>query len=193
VELIGIVRRVLEKANLWQDDNTQAFNELYRHYNRGMKEDVASAKKKFKDYIAKEIRWFNHELSKVVGIRDTKAELTACMNALWCLGRVTHTWQDYYAHAVLKSNGEAGPAWGANPPISGSPDKDNENLKPSSWKNFLNRGEHGTFWDPWSEPADRDLPGGRQLRWNDAESFVFEKYKIHLPKWYEKCWCHPDK
>ena len=203
--LMKYVIKMLVKANLWQDSNGQAFNELERHYNRGMKEDVASAKKKFQGYMAKEIRWFNHELSKVVGIRDTKAEMVACNNALWCLGRVTHTWQDYYAHAVLLS-GEAGPAWGTDAQgrsrgITGSPDEDNPKLKPSSWEGMSKRyvglgawipwyglGEHG-----WGEPGDRDPNGGGLLRRQDAESFVFEKYKVHLTKWFEKCWCHPGK
>jgi len=173
----------LEKANLSQDSG-QAFKENFRHYNRDLNEDVAGAKKKFQDYIAKEIQWFDHELGKVDGKCDTDAEKQACNDALWSLGRVTHTWQDYYAHAVLASNGEGGPAWAANPPITGSPDNDNDQLKPSSWGSVGKPGEHG-----WSEPASRDEPGGEQKRKADAEMFVFEKYKIHLSNWYDKCWC----
>ena len=179
----GYILATLRKANLSQDSG-QAFKENFRHYNRDLNEDVAGAKTKFQNYVAKEIRFFDLQLGKVDGKCNTKAEKTACNNALWSLGRVTHTWQDYYAHAVLASNGKAGPAWAANPSITGSPDNDNDQLKPSSWGSIAKPGEHG-----WSEPASRDKPGGEQKRKNDAENFVFDKYKTHLSNWYSKCWC----
>jgi len=174
---------ILRRADLSQDSG-QAFEENFRHYNRDLNEDVAGAKKKFQDYMAGEVGSFGHEMNKVEGSCDNDAEKQACIDALWSLGRVTHTWQDYYAHAVLASNGEAGPAWAANPPITGSPDSDNDKLKPSSWGGYFNWGEHGR-----TEPASRDNPGGEQKRKDDAENFVFEKYKTYLHQWYNKCWC----
>jgi hypothetical protein len=171
---------ILETADLSQDSG-QAFNENFRHYNRDLNEDPGGAKKKFQDYIAKEISWFNYEMNQVEGKRDNDAKKQPCINALWSLGRVTHTWQDYYAHALLASNGSA-VAWSVG--ITGSPDNDNAKLRPSSWGNWHNWGEHGG-----SEPASRDKPGGEQKRKDDAENFVFGKYKTYLHQWYNKCWC----
>lgn len=100
------------------------------------------------------------------------------------MGRLTHSWQDYFAHAVLL-NGNAGPAWAANPPITGSPDSLNDKLKPASWGGYTDTGEHG-----WSELASRDKLGGEQRRYDDARQFVRKKLKSLISDWRSKCVCY---
>lgn len=214
-DLSARIYDILETSDLSQDKG-QGFKENFRHYNRDMTQTVAAAKQAFKDYMAKEIGWFDYEMNRVRGLSGA-ARKQSCMNALWSLGRVTHTWQDYYAHAVLANGSPV--AWAVG--ITGSPDQDNNQLVPSSWGDIANPGEHG-----WSEPGDRDsystfttadgliprgcsschiggglaseeLGGGYRVtvvdgvapRRADAETFVLEKYKRYLHTWYNNCWC----
>ncbi len=80
----GYLWRKLQNANLSQGKGN-AFKENSRHYNRGLKEGVGAAKRKFQAYIAKEIRWFSSELSNISGKCDTNAEKESCNDAVWAL------------------------------------------------------------------------------------------------------------
>jgi hypothetical protein len=187
----------LIEGNRSQDDETANFNDLRRHYNRHIPEGVAAANAAFTAYIKEELDGFANLMEWVKPeYRPSKGH--ACRQALLTLGRLTHTWQDYYAHAVLL-NGNPSPAWSANPPITGSPDNLNPQLKASSWESLANRGEHGpALWDLGRpEPADRDTAGGRNGRlgrFNDAQQFVTLKLQQYLPLWLQRChcWCPPS-
>jgi len=167
----------LTQANLGQDQ-VDAFKENRRHYNRDLTETAANGDAVYTLYLKNEEAAFKHALSKTPA---------ACDDALAALGRMSHAWQDYFAHAVLASTGAAGPAWSASPPITGTPDALNPQLMPSSWGGLTSWGEHGR-----TEPADRDA---RQRRYDDARDFVAAKYDSYLKQWFAKCMkcCPPPK
>jgi len=172
----------LVKANLSQDQGP-AFNENKRHYNRDLKQAVAQGNAAYTAYLAEELAKFKALLAKVESPCLTKEGQQSCEEALSALGRLSHSWEDYFAHAVLVG-GNAGPAWAASPQIKGSPDDLNPQLIPSTWGSVIRSGEHG-----WSEPADRDNPGGRQKRYDDARDFVAAKFGKYAVDWYFKCRC----
>jgi len=168
----------LKSANVGQDDGVAA-NALERHYNRPLDKanaQVAAYNTRFTNYMASEVNAF----WKIVHKADPTCD--ECDMALDALGRVTHTWQDYYAHAVLTGNGKPSPAWSARPPVTGDPDNLNPALKPSSWGGITKPGEHG-----WGEPGN--AAGEQGPRQNAAVSFVAGKLKKMLPQWYARCRC----
>ncbi|MCG3181554.1 MAG: hypothetical protein BIFFINMI_03950 [Phycisphaerae bacterium] len=177
----------LVAANLSQDKG-QSFKENKRHYNRNINQAPAQADAAYTTYLAQEIKTFEDGLGKVKWQCVNKDEQATCGDALNAIGRLAHSWQDFYAHAVLlNDNGRPASqaAWAAG--IRGTPDNLNPKLKPSSWGGVWNTGEHGGLLD--GEPSDRDKPGGRQWRYNDARDFVADKFKKHLSAWYVKCNC----
>ncbi len=170
----------LKRANIAQDSG-QAMNELSRHYNQApdrFNGNVNTAKADYSAYIRREIAEFSRLLRGGPLLVEEN-----CGRAADALGRLTHTWQDYFAHAVLMS-GAAGPAWTASPAIRGTPDSQNPNLKPSGWGSAwtLDLDEHGS-----TEPAYRD--GDGQARKVDAVVFVRNKLRTYLHKWGHKCHC----
>ena len=116
---------------------------------------------------------------------------------------LSHAWQDYYSHAIRKSNTVPSRKWyllpvagvgasvelryrygGAEPGrISGSPEDIPSFIKPSSWGGVGNTGEHGA-----SEPGDR--APDRSSRLKQAEKFTCKKFKIFFPEWYRSCGCY---
>lgn len=97
------------------------------------------------------------------------------------LGRLTHSWQDYYGHAVtLAGNANA---WGTGI-NTGNPDAPGSGVKaPTFYYNMgFPAGEHGL-----SEPGDRDANSA--LRKSEAVDFVAGKIKKMLDEWLanEKC------
>ncbi|HID20914.1 MAG TPA: hypothetical protein EYP14_00730, partial [Planctomycetaceae bacterium] len=188
-QCINYVLVRLVRANLGQDKSPNS-TKLERHYTRdidGTNGNVLQANVAYLNYVARELREFRRLLDRHA--KETACGLATridCDDALGALGRVTHSWQDYYAHAVLL-NGDAGPAWSAEEPLVGSPDELNRELKPCSWGSLFRPGEHG-----WTEPAWRDVRGdvdGGKLRYADAVSFVQGKYRLYISKWWRMCKC----
>jgi len=176
-----VVDKIIE-GNLYQDSDNVAFGENERHYNRDLGQNVLDANLSYIAYIVSEMMQYHSLINSIVSSTQT-SDSELCGEILLTIGRLTHSWEDYYAHAVLQ-NGQAGPAWAANPPITGSPDNLDPRLIPSSWGDIWNPGEHR-----WSEPADRDKPGGRQARYNDARDYVANKLKELVESWYVRCGC----
>ena len=187
----------LTAANVGQDSGT-AFKENWRHYNRGVGQDPEQANREFMEYLTGEQMVFDAELDSVRPPPcDTREESDACVRALQALGRMSHTWQDYFDHASLAS-GEFS-AWSQDPPIRGTPDDMNPKLVPSSWGGLRNPGTHGISISPgaydYSIAVDRPESGtyrgvyGGVLREFDAQVFVAEKFRGLLSKWYNVCKC----
>lgn len=149
--------------------------------------NVGPANTAYTTYLRSELKTHNDSIAADNPTKDD------CIKSLEALGRVTHSWQDYYAHAVLM-NGKAGPAWSATPQITGSPDNLNPQLKPSSWggvvmaANPWGADEHGA-----SEPASRDGQTGEKLRYNDANTYVTGRLQALYPPWEKKCACYFKK
>ena len=188
------IQGTLDRANTGQDEGT-ARDEPWRHYTRAIGESAESANRNYTEYLTGEQMEFDSNLQSVTHPCDTDEERQACAAALDALARMTHAWQDYFAHAVLES-GEAGPAWSADPPITGDPGNLNPRLMPPSWGSLGNRGEHGpNYWDAARgrfDPADRDRTDnryGHQGRYYAAIDFVAAKMQQYLSRWMEKCRC----
>lgn len=180
--------KTLTDANLSQDGGA-AFNDLKRHYNHKPKTAKATSDKDYTDYLASEVKTFDDQVKAAGEAAENAAKKQSCLEAAQALGRLTHTWQDYFAHAVLLS-GKAGPAWAATPAITGTPDAMNANLRASSWGGWNVVGEHGT-----DEPASRDKPGGEKKRYDDAKTFVSGKLKTMVAQWMTNCesCCPPEE
>ena len=140
---------------------------------------------KYQNYLSSETDTFNRKLDKYPDSDDdcgcSDAKKKDCEDALKSLGLLTHSWQDFYAHAVIHWTGQNGQTqvdkniWTVG--ITGSPDQIG-NIDPSSWDNIWHRGEHGAFEVSGSEG---------DLRKNAAIAFVKEKYDTMLDKWGKKC------
>jgi len=172
----------LQKANLAQDKG-EAFDDLARHYNSSFDQDTGEAKCAYKNYIEKEIDLMESELQKVKNNNNgNDANKQSCDASLKALGRLTHTWQDYFGHAITVDDSPV--AWGASSPIRGTPDCDNPQLKPSTWDGLITF-KSGTH--RWREPAAHDGLGGTEGRRNYARAFVANKYSIYLEEWLKLC------
>ena len=174
----------LKHWNLQQDEGA-AFQENRRHYNRNIDMPTGSTAarmgRNYSAYLVEELGRFNMKL------RSKSPSRQECKDALEFLGRLTHSWQDYYAHAIILVRGKADKKlWTQKPPITGSPDNPfgtGGHIVPSSWDGVLSPGEHG-----WGEV------GGREgaARQSDARQFVAGKYKSLIPRWAAKCQCYCD-
>jgi len=163
------VEKVVGDANVEQD--WFHFGELPRHYNRKPGENRANADILYVNYVQSELARFRNHLHR-----------NQCLDAIKSLGLVTHTWQDFYAHAIRR-DGKGGkenskyPGWTAfSVGIRGSPDV-RDNFWPSSYP-----GEHPAT----AEPVKLSSPEG-QARSKQAVRFVSMKYHTLLTAWLLKC------
>jgi len=133
-------------------------------------------------YLVEELGNFNKKLG------SASPSLQDCKDALESLGRLTHSWQDYYAHALILMNGNADKIlWTRDAPIIGSPDRPGGSggqIVPSSWNSVLNPGEH-----TWSEVGGAEGDARKAA----TRYFVAKKYKVLVPQWFLKCKCYCDK
>ena len=179
---------VLEWLKHWnlQQDEGAAFQENRRHFNRNIDKPTGSTAAKMRSdysaYLVEELGRFNKKLG------PASPSLQDCKDALESLGRLTHSWQDYYAHAIILVKAKADKTlWTRKPPITGSPDNpagSGGQIVPSSWNNWHDSGEHG-----WSEIGGAE----GDARQADARLFVTGKYKSLIPQWAAKCKCYCDK
>ena len=108
-----------------------------------------------------------------------------CKEALQALERLSHSWQDYYAHAIVLKNGKAEKQlWTGHPRITGSPTEPKGLtglIVPSSWDGIARPGEHG-----WSEVGGNE--GAH--RQGEAYLYVAGRYALLIPGWAAKCACN---
>jgi len=165
-----LLRRILPQANLRQDRG-ESSDKLERHYTRPKKKqetdaDKRKADKDYEIYLFKEWRNFGDELSK---------KPPDCEAALQALGRMDHSLQDFYGHAIRRDDGFE--AW--NDGVTGDPGN-RDNFWPPSYP-----GEHPKR----REPLNR---GEWKKRRDAALSFMKEHYESYLGKWWDvcHCWCN---
>jgi hypothetical protein len=162
---------ILMRGNMRQDWPLSGAGDLRRHFNRKPGADPQAAIADYSAYIDGELQTFSSNLQQ-----PTKR---MCYNSLMALGRVTHSWEDFYAHAVLEPQ-DGGPptfnAWSAG--VSGTPDSPGL-LLPSTYP-----GEHPAI----GEPVDQDSPEGKQ-RIDAAKDFLSSKLSELLPQWLDACRC----
>jgi len=160
---------ILVEANLSQDKG-QAYYQLYRHYNRAMGQKRIFAWGEYLLYVSDEISLFEQRTSE-----------KRCAAALEALGRLLHSFQDFFAHAYHPRHGID--AWTAVPPARGTP-MNNDDLWPCSydwWGSF--RDEHETYRE--LRVSDREF----RTRFEDAKRNTEKWLKKLLPRWLKQCNC----
>jgi RHS repeat-associated protein len=183
-EVKRIALEWIYNANLLQDNTPSAFLDLKRHFNRGVDSPRGSTatamRNAYSDYIAFEQDKYH------TNVAPDKPTLDQCRGAITELGRLSHSWQDYYAHAlVITGDTFTKELWTGFPSITGSPDSPSGvygSISPSSWATEGIH-EHG------STPGDIDGLEG-DLRMSAAKEFVTERFTGLLPIWLIKCKCH---
>jgi hypothetical protein len=171
--------QVVVAANIGQDHGS-AKNDLKRHFNRPKDQPTGSQAAAYigayTRYLADEENNFHTPL-----IMETPGK-PECEAALKALGRLMHSWQDYYAHAVvLKANGHTHTLWTATPPVVGNPDQPaggSGTIVPSSYG--VGFGEHGLG----------EVTGQEAVVRQRAEStFVSQQLTSLMGKWISFCSC----
>jgi len=170
------------RANASQDDPILG-NALQNatHYNRDTSQTGAQGNAAFQEYLADEKKTFNSELKNPT--------TSHCRRALWSLGRLSHSWQDFFAHAIRR-DGQGGtenssvPGWTAwSVGVSGDPDN-SANFWPSSFS-FPAGGEHPGYG---REPV---LPSSPEFtaRFNGAQAYTTAQLGPLLQQWIRSCRC----
>ncbi len=186
------IYNVLADANTGQDHGA-AFDALERHFNRPYHKletwnEVVSRRKawdgKFSAYVSSEVQAFGQSLS---------GSPANCKGALEALGRASHSWQDFYAHAISSAHTPfhkklvGFQAWTLG--YGGSPD-----YHPQLWPSSYNS---PYAWDEGEHPNRHEPVSGHeaQLRESAAASFVAGKYGTLFQQWLKACpcWCDSSK
>ena len=170
------VLRILVNSNLVQDKG-ELFSDLRRHFNRhpdGPNSDPAQMLKAYTDYLKWETELFNASIGKA------SPDMSECTRALEALGRLSHSWQDYFAHALIHRDRQVvkDPLWTANPPVTGSPDDPAGSaglIRPSSW--------------PWEHGFSEVAYAEGDARMKSARDFTSSKFRAFLRVWSAKCKC----
>ncbi len=159
-----------------------------RHYTYTGEESQRNAEsvlESYKAYLIEEKTRFIQALSK--------ANESNCAKALKSLGRLSHSWQDYYGHGVQLDKSlsvEERRDITAYVNRLGSPENIGV-LYPASWSyNPKANTEHPPLFK--GEPFDPESPGFND-RWNASVSFVETKFKKMLPDYWDACVCYAEK
>jgi hypothetical protein len=184
--LTEMLRRLI-RSDLGQDLKHSADDR--RHYNRkttpDSDTDKQAAQEDYRNYIDSELGEFRRGL-----LEPSKR---SCRASLRALGRLSHSWQDFFAHAIRKdgkggrehnspSGAEGWIAWSAG--IRGDPGA-TEQFWPSSYS-ALGGGEH-----PGIGGGEPLVQGGDEwyARYWAAETYVRGRYSEFVPLWLIRCKC----
>jgi hypothetical protein len=183
------MRKTLVHANVWQD--IWGNFDLKRHYNRRISDEADSRKEAAdRDY---EAYLLQQEIRFRVSLSFSPAGI-GCWRSLRALGRLMHSWQDFYAHGIRRDGG-GGPETGSPSTAEGwlawtkgvtgapYPAPLRSAFWPSSYS-LLGGGEH----PPTQEPI---VHGGAEYlaRYNAALDYSRQQLEGHLPIWLERCRC----
>lgn len=172
---------ILDKANQQQD--LLHLGDQKRHFNRdyinpeGDEERVTNRQLwwgHFQGYLVAEASTFNNELVGWFWIPQ-------CKSALKTLGRMSHSWQDFYGHAIHETSGFAGNggAFTASPDAPGA-------YWPSSYSIWpWDVSEHPPFnlGEPTFPPAEY------AARRAAARQYVKGQFDNYLNAWLSRCLC----
>jgi RHS repeat-associated protein len=163
------IAKAIVDGNLGQD--SAYGQDLRRHFNRAyfvkespqeIQERRTAARNAYSAYLRSAEASFNFNSN--------------CWARLETLGRLSHSWQDYYGHGIHTNQGFIDP-------ITGSPE-DLADFWPSSYHEpslFSANGEHNNV-SP--EPAS-----GNSRRFSQAEEYVTGRYQQMLEVWMQACRC----
>ncbi len=190
-KIISTIQELLIKFNIQVDQ--EYLDKNYWHFNRDLNEKSISAKNKYSGNLKAVLKLFNKAINK--------KNDSGCVDSLKNLGNLSHAWQDYYAHAIRRSDGSGfsveillpivGVKWApANEnSVSGNPNNISAYIIPSSFGELpkykvgmYDLGEHGP-----TEPSSR-APDTAARR-SKAINFTKSQFSELINKWYEKCKC----
>ena len=178
------IRQDLETFNEDQDSWGRGGNvwKNERHYNRELNDDANVLDIEYAMYLINEESRFDQSL--VSPSREN------CQKGLKALGYLSHSWQDFYMHAIRRpaqglSVSERWEAWTKTPPVTGDP-YNTQKFWPSSWS-FWGGGEHpgGIRKEPF-KPSDPEF----RPRLTAAKAQTAAKFKVLVPRWYAACRCY---
>lgn len=186
-ECQAFVRQVILCCNLSQDLVNHNFNQPERHYTSTPRPQGIGREGNGEFWDARYSAYIDNELRE---FRNTYPE--DCCGALSIIGRLSHSWQDFYGHAVRKDQGgvvndEGGseksdyPGFSAfdDPidPVIGDPDQRGPFL-PATYP-----GEHPFLREPL-------IYKGREYnaRYTAAENYTKAKLQPLLKLWEIECW-----
>jgi RHS repeat-associated protein len=167
---------ILMRGNMRQDMPVVGYaGEHSRHYTRkaGTEPDVAIAE--YVEYVQGEEKRFGFILQS-----PTKRN---CYASLMTLGRLMHTWQDFYGHSVLEPKEPKGlpPDFNAWSNDKGGTPESRGDLVPAAWADPT---EHHFI----GEPVDPKSDEGRKRK-DAAIVFASTKMAELLPQWLKACRC----
>lgn len=167
------VLQYLRDANI-SVDSGETFKNNYWHFNRGIDEDIITAKDA---YFKISYDYWNEIVDRIA--EPNKGN---CFKALEFVGMLSHSWQDYYAHAIHKDSDGSKKTIGK---VTGDPDNPGFDMKPASWGGLWppKFGEHGA-----SEPGDR--ASDRNVRIESAEKFTKKRFDEFFKIFWEPCKCY---
>ena len=179
----------LKNANI-KTDKGALFDDNSYHFNRA---PDASAMRGRMDYLFTQYRELINLIEQLqLAEGDSEKRNDACSSAMDSIGRLTHMWQDYYAHGI---NPTADDSVGR---ITGAPYW--PTATPSSWGgDIIQSGEHGgALYLLWSlitlngfdlmEPGHR--APDRETRLENAQRDTSALLNMLLPSWFSICGCH---
>ena len=171
------ISATLQKWDANQD--FQHFSDLKRHFNRAPADNRQQLDIAYADYVQLELGTFQILLAR-----------GQCEAALERLGLITHSWQDFFAHAIRR-DGKGGkensdfPGWTAfSVGIVGTPE--NRTLFwPSSYSmSLMDEAEH----PPFEEPVKEESAEG-QARQRESLVYVSKQFTNYLLYWIQHCQC----
>jgi RHS repeat-associated protein len=160
--------KVLVEANEGQDSG-DGYSDFSRHFNRQyfkgetpqqVQQRRTTARNAYTTYLASEEVSFNY--------------IPECWERLKALGRLSHSWQDFYAHGIHTSRGFVDP-------MSGSPSNPGD-FWPSSYNSW-----HG--WDEGEHPNREEPVAVSSQRYNQAEAYTALRFRSMLENWLASCKC----
>ena len=195
--------KVLVKANVGQDNigpDGPSFKSE-RHYNRSVQPQGNVGQKRYAEFgqaaddeYGKYLRYEqDHEWNPGLEAGGKKG----CRQALKALGRLSHSWQDFFMHAIRR-DGQGGkensywPGWTAfSQGKTGTPDARGE-FYPSSFSALASgkkSGEHpGWFREPISFSSPEWSP-----RYQGAREYTTTRFMTMLPEWLARCRCQCEE
>lgn len=164
---------ILMRGNMAQDLPVVGHaGDLERHFNRKPGSEAQSANADYESYINGELRNFSAPQN-----RSSKHK---CYESLLALGRLLHSWQDFYSHAVLEHENETFTfkVWSRS---QGRTPDNPWPLVPSTYP-----GEHPALGEPVSAQGDQNEWDSRLTGATDYSSGRLAEL---LPRWLEACRC----
>jgi RHS repeat-associated protein len=161
---------MLIQENSRADGDWMSLN--FWHFNRDLDENIDAAVRRYTSNL-------NAERQRI-GAALARPNKENCRRAMERMGNLSHAFQDYYAHAILRtSNGTNNIGR-----VTGNPNALGPDMKPASWGTWYgDRGEHGA-----SEPGNRAPDSADRKR--QSQDFTTGEFRTFAADWWRACECY---